>query len=171
MMADPVMSGPVQLAYAVSDVREAADGWVPVGIGPFFISEHIELGATRVNGQTATFDHSSAYAWWGDTMFELICQHDDGSGGPRIVGTSGLHHVAHFVDDLDVVSAGLIADGHGEVLRAETLSGVGFAMHDGGAARGHLIEIYERSAGLQRFYDMVRDASINWDRSDPLRTL
>ena len=163
-------SGPVQLAYAVDDVHEAAEGWAPMGVGPFFVTEHIELGATRINGAPATFDHSSAYGWWGDVMFELICQHDT-PGSDRIVGSGGLHHVAHFVDDLDVVSSGLIRDGHAEVLRAETSSGMSFAFHDGGAARGHLIEIYEPVPKLHAFYDMVRDASIGWDGSDPVRSL
>ena len=165
------ISGPVQMAYAVADVREAAAGWASVGAGPFFVIDHIELEWARIHGRSATFDHSSAYGWWGDIMFELICQHDDGSGVAPIVGTTGLHHVAHFVDDLDVVSSGLAADGHAEVLRAETSGGTGFALHDGGAARGHLIEIYEQSTALRRFYDMVRDASVGWDGSDPVRTL
>jgi hypothetical protein len=163
------MTGPVQLAYAVPDVREAAAGWAPLGVGPFFVRDHIELGATRINGVDATFDHSSAYGWWGDVMFELICQHD--SGGEMIVPASGLHHVAHFVNDLDATSASLTADGHAEVLHAETSAGMAFAFHDGGAARGHLIEIYEPVPGLRKFYDMVRDASTGWDGSDPVRTL
>ena len=164
------ISGPVQMAYAVDDVRDAAAGWAPVGVGPFFVMEHIALGDTRINGESATFDHSSAYGWWGSVMFELICQHHT-PGSDRIVHSGGLHHVAHFVNDLDVVSSGLIADGHAEVLRAETATGTGFAFHDGGSARGHLIEIYEETPGLRRFYDMVRDASIGWDGSDPVRTL
>lgn len=164
------MGAPVQLAYAVEDVREAAAGWAPLGVGPFFVMEHIELGTTLVNGAPATFDHSSAYGWWGEMMFELICQHDT-TGSDRIVGSCGLHHVAHFVDDLDAVSSGLLRDGHAEVLRAETSSGMGFAFHDGGAARGHLIEIYEPVPALRRFYAMVRDASIDWDGTDAVRTL
>ncbi len=172
------MSAPVQLAYAVDDVWEAAAGWAPVGVGPFFVMEHIELGETRINGSRATFDHSSAYGWWGDLMVELICQHDAPTTdrptdrpSERIVGSGGLHHVAHFVDDLDAVSARLVRDGHAEVLRAETSGGMGFAFHDGGAARGHLIEIYEPVARLRAFYDMVRAASIGWDGSDPVRAL
>ena len=165
------ISGPVQMAYAVADVREAAAGWAPVGAGPFFVIDHIELRSARIHGQPATFDHSSAYGWWGEVMFELICQHDDGSGVAPIGGATGLHHVAHFVDDLDAVASGLAADGHAEVLRAETVGGTGFAFHDGGAARGHLIEIYEQTPTLRGFYDMVRNASVGWDGSDPVRTL
>lgn len=170
-MIDPAMSGPTRLVYAVADVRAAAAGWAPVGIGPFFVLEHIELHDVRVNGEPATFDHSSASGWWGDVMFQLICQHDIVLGAAPIVGTSGLHHVAHSVTDFDSVSAGLAADGHAEVLSARTEAGSGFAMHDGGRAREHLIGIYETTPAFRDFTDMVREASIGWDGNDPVRTL
>ncbi len=166
------MSGPVQLAYAVEDVRAAAARWASLGAGPFFVLEHITLASARINGEPAVFDHSSAFGWWGELMLELICQHDaPAQSSPRIVGTSGLHHVAHFVDDLDVAACDLVVAGHGEVLRAETAGGTRFAFHDGGAERGHLIEIYEPVPDLRRFYDMVRAASIDWEGSDPIRLL
>lgn len=170
-MIDPAISGPTRLVYAVDDVREAAAGWAPVGIGPFFVLEHIELHDVRVHAEPARFDHSRASGWWGDVMFELICQHDLGPGTAPIVGTSGLHHVAHSVSNFDATSAGLVTDGHAEVLSARTAGGSGFALHDGGNARGHLIGIYEATSALRDFSDMVRDASIGWDGSDPVRTL
>ena len=46
-----------------------------------------------------------------------------------------------------------------------------FALHDGHAEHGHLIEIYERTAPLGRFYDMVRDAASGWNGADPIRVL
>jgi hypothetical protein len=101
-------------------------------------------------------------------MIELIHQHD--GGDEPVVGTDGIHHMAHFVDDFDTASATLTGAGHHEVLAARTPTGMPFAFHDGGE-RGHLIEIYERTAPLARFYDMVRDASIGWDGTDPVRRL
>jgi hypothetical protein len=160
---------PVQIAYAVDDVVAAAAGWAPVGVGPFFVREHIDVYNVRVRGEASVFDHSSAYGQWGSMMIELICQHDPGAD--PIVPHAGLHHVAHMVDDFAAEHQGLIDDGHAEVLYAETSRGMPFAMHDGGRARGHLIEIYEGTAELRRFYDMVRDASIGWTGADPIRHL
>ena len=57
------------------------------------------------------------------------------------------------------------------MLYAETATGMPFAFHDALAERGHLIEIYERTAPLARFYDMVRTAAIDWDGVDPVRHL
>ena len=164
-----MFGGPVQIAYAVADVERAANSWAARGVGPFFVREHIEVTNVRIHGAASTFDHSSAYAQWGDLMIELIHQHP-GHGEP-IVGTSGIHHVAHFVDDFSDAAARLTAAGHREVLYAETTTGMPFAFHDGGVERGHLIEIYERTAPLARFYEMVRAASVGWNGADPVRHL
>jgi hypothetical protein len=34
-----------------------------------------------------------------------------------------------------------------------------------------MIEIYVPDTGLRRFYDFVRDSAVNWDGSEPVRTL
>lgn len=164
-----MLAGPVQIAYAVGDVVEAAQQWVARGVGPFFVLEHIEVLQVRIHGTPATFDHSSAYAQWGSVMVELICQHDGGSS--PVVGPTGVHHMAHFVDDFAAASTALTASGAVEVLYAETASGMPFAFHDGRAEYGHLIEIYERTERLRRFYDMVRHASVGWAGDDAIRRL
>ena len=164
-----MIGDPVQLAYAVDDVVAAARRWSARGVGPFFVIEHIAVHHARVNGTASTFDHSSAYAQWGPLMVELICQHDDGA--ERIVESSGLHHVASFVDDFASASARLRAAGHAEVFYGETGAGMPFAFHDALAERGHLIEIYERTDRLGRFYDMVHEAASEWDGTDPIRML
>lgn len=165
----PVFGGPVQIAYAVTDVRAAAAAWAARGIGPFFVREHIEVHHVRIDGDPGTFDHSSAYGQWGEVMVELIHQHD---GGPEpVVGSSGIHHVAHLVERFDAAASELSASGHREVLYAETSTGMPFAFHDGRAERGHLIEIYERTPPLARFYDMVRGAAAGWDGTNPIRVL
>lgn len=166
---DSVLGGPVQVAYAVDDVTAAARAWVRRGVGPFFVREHIEVVEVRLRGHAATFDHSSAFAQWGDLMIELIQQHDRGPAA--IVGTSGVHHMAHFVDDFDVATAMLGDAGRPEVLYGETTTGTRFAFHDALAERGHLIEVYERSPGLARFYDLVRTAADDWDGTEPIRRL
>jgi hypothetical protein len=163
-----VFGGPVQLAYAVPDVRVAAARWIADGVGPFFVLDHIEVRDVRVRGEPGAFDHSSAYAWWGGLMVELIQQHD---GGPApLVGTSGLHHVAFFVDGRDDAATDLVRRGAPELLFATTAGGLSFAFHDARRTHGHLIEIYEPTARITGFYDMVRDASRGWSGDDPIRS-
>ncbi len=162
-----MFGGPVQIAYAVEDVVRAASEWIDRGVGPFFVREHIEVVNARIRGRAAAFDHSSAFAQWGDVMVELIHQHD--GGDDAIVGSSGIHHVAHFVENFDVATSQLASSGRAEVLYGETATGMSFAFHDGGTEFGHLIEIYERTPSLERFYGLVRDVASTWDGSDPIR--
>ena len=164
-----MFGGPVQIAYAVSDVDDAARQWVARGVGPFFVLDHIEVHNVRVFGEPGTFDHSSAYAQWGSLMVELICQHDGGSN--PIVPSSGVHHMAHFVDDFATAGEALVGQGAAEALYAETSAGMPFALHDARSALGHFIEIYEHTERLSRFYLMVRDASVGWSGADPIRRL
>ena len=120
-----------------------------------------------MHGQTANFDHSSAYGWWGDVMIELICEHhlDSARVGPQ----SGVHHMAFFVDDLAQAQAALVSANCPEVLYAEAGS-TGFAMH-ADPVLNHLIEIYVGSPSLRRFYSMVSDAATSSDGKHNVRYL
>jgi len=160
---------PVQIAYATDDVHATAQRWVERGVGPFFVLQHIALSDVEIDGRPASFDHSSAYAQWGSVMVELICQHDPGPD--PVVPSSGLHHVAFFVDDFDTAGQSLITDGFDRRLVARTSGGQAFAFHDARPTLGHLLEIYERTERLAAFYDMVRDAATDWTGTDPIRVL
>ena len=135
--------------------------WVRSGVGPFLIRDHIALAHVTVDGEQATFDHSSAYAQWGDLMVELITLHDS----PRLAAPTGtgIHHMAHFVDDLGVAAESLTQAGCREVLRAETADGSEFRLHDTRVALGHLTELYEPTDRLTGFYRRVRTVAEHWD--------
>ena len=170
-----VLGKPVQIAYAVRDVRAAAARWAESdGAGPFFVNEHIAVEKVRYRGGPGTFDHSSAYGQWGDVMIELVQDHTVGRSPVRDVvgeGGEGLHHVAFFVDDLADAQAGLAARGWPEALYAETASGAAFVFHDAVAELGHMVELYVGSRSLRGFYAMVADAAKGWDGSDPVRSV
>ncbi len=132
--------------------------------------EHIDVHNVRVNGAPSTFDHSSAYAQWGDVMVELICQHD--SGGERIVGASGIHHVAFFVDDFATAAAQLAAAGHARgAVRRDGRPAWRSDSTTGGPSTVTSSRSTSAPTRLARFYDMVRDASAGWDGSDPIRSV
>lgn len=168
---------PVQIAYAVRDVRAAAEHWAEsVGAGPFFVNEHIAVRDVRYRGAPATFDHSSAYGQWGSVMVELVQDHTVGPSAVRDVvgeGGEGLHHVAFLVDDLAAARASLTARGWPEAMVATAGTGAGtvFVFHDATSELGHMIELYERSDRLVGFYAMVAAASDGWDGRDPVRFL
>jgi hypothetical protein len=166
---------PVQIAYHVPDPVAAAErlahehGW-----GPFYLMEHIPLSRSLYRDAQTQFDHSSAYGQAGDLMIELITQHNDAPSALRDMYAptqSGIHHVACFVPDLAQALAGFRQRGVAVALDARTATGVEFAMLDVVAERGHMLELYEPSPDLLRFYAFVRRAAQDWDGSRPLRPL
>ena len=166
---------PVQIAYAVADVRSAARSWAAhLGAGPFFVREHIALEDVVVRGRPGTFDHSSAYGQWGAVMVELVEDHGDGPSPVRDMfprDGSGLHHLAFFVENLDVAVADLLTEGHELAMSARTASGLVFCFVDTRATPGHMVELYEPTSSLRGFYSTVGAAADGWDGGDPVRTM
>lgn len=170
-----VLGAPVQVAYVVPDVEQAALRWAAeCGAGPFFINHHIAVTNVVYRGVAGEFDHTSAYGQWGDLMVELV--HDHGTG-PSVIRErfapheSGLHHLAFIVDDFDVALARLAANGYPLAMSAATAGGTRFAFVDAVASHGHYFELYQRSDRLFAFYDRVRTASVEWDGAEPVRHL
>ena len=163
---------PVQIAYAVPDIFKGVDKWIKdFGAGPFFIAEHIPIKNVIYRGQPSELDITVAYGQWGEIMRELV---QDNGEGPSIIRDlyppqkSGLHHLAYFVNDMDLVSAKLVKEGY--VLAMSGQAGENrFQFFDAISEMGHFIEIYEPIESLKYLYERVRSASINWDGSDPLR--
>ena len=163
---------PVQIAYAVSDIFRGVDKWIKdFGAGPFFIAEHIPIKNVIYRGQPSELDITVAYGQWGEIMIELV---QDNGEGPSIIRDlyppqkSGLHHLAYFVNDMDLVSAKLVEEGY--VLAMSGQAGENrFQFFDAISEMGHFLEIYEPIESLKFLYERVRSASINWDGSDPLR--
>lgn len=161
----PALDRPAQIAYAVTDVAAAAATFSgSTGAGPFFVIEHIPLASATVYGHPGEFDHSSAYGQWGTVMVELVVEHT-----PPIVPPRGVHHLAFMVDDLAGGIERCSAQGWPEVLLAATAGGQEFAFCDARGDLGHLVELYEPSARLLGFYEMVARAAQGWDGSDPVR--
>ena len=165
---------PVQIAYAVNDTHQAADQWAKdFGAGPFFIAEHIPVTNVIHRGNPGVFDHTSAYGQWGNIMVELVQDHGEGPSAIRDLyapGETGLHHVAYFVDDLDTATTELAELGFPLAMSAEARGTTRFHFIDAVSQMGHFLELYEPSSALQSFYQKVRDASMDWDGSDPIRS-
>ncbi len=134
-------------------------------MGPFVVREHIEVNGARLAGRPATFDHSAAFSQLGGLMLELFCVHHD----TPVTQSSGLHHLAFFVDSVDEDGARLAAHGWPEVLAGTSGGGNYFAMHDARPELGHLVEIYAASERMLAFYASIADTSATWDGTDPLR--
>ena len=161
----------VQTAYYVPDAAAAAHYWAQrFGAGPFFLIPNIELTDVVVWGKPSTFDHSSAYGWQGNLMVELVQQN---CTTPSIFNNRpwGLHHLAHFVEDLPTALTAYEQQGLPTAMHASTGNGTQFAFIDANERHGHYFELYEQNDALTGFYQMVRQASERWDGDAPLRKL
>ena len=56
-------------------------------------------------------------------------------------------------------------------MEAATADGVTFAMVDATASVGHMLELYEPVAALEKFYGYVRRKAQGWDGHDPVRRI
>lgn len=166
---------PIQIAYHVPDPERAARDYArSFGWGPFFLLEHIPLSRCIYRGAPALFDHSSAYGQAGDLMVELITQHDDAPSVLRDLyarDAVGVHHIAHFVPNLQEALDQAHAAGGDIALDACTVTGTRFAMLDASRELGHMVELYEAGGELLKFYRYVRRAADGWDGAEPLRPL
>ena len=166
---------PVQIAYFVTDIRRAAETMaVATGAGPFFVVENIELEWGQHRGKACDFVHSSAYGQWGDIMMELVRQDSEGPSPFRDMygpGQEGIHHVACFVDSIDEAIAGFDGMGYPTAARAKAKIGTEFAFIDTREVLGHMIEIYVPDDSLSGFYELVKQASREWNGEDPVRSL
>ncbi len=164
---------PVQIAYAVPDVFAAARHWAAAfGAGPFLVRSHIPVAEVMYRGAPGVFDHSSAYGQWGSIMVELVQDHGSEPSAVREMYSadeSGLHHLAFFVDDLDAATAGLAAAGMPLAMSATSGGGVRFHFIDAVATHGHMLELYEPTERLHRFYADVAAAADGWDGRHPVR--
>jgi len=162
----------VQIAYAVADIRAGARSFAErVGAGPFFVRHHALPRRVDHLGQAGEFDHSSAYGQWGKVQVELVEIHHaaPASLAEIVQRTSGIHHMATFVESIDDEQRRLTDIGWSAVMTAETGGGMRYAFHDARPQLGHLLEVYEPSAGVRALYAMVAEAASGWDGSDPVR--
>lgn len=165
----------VQIAYHAPNIEKLA-AWfaAELGAGPFYLLEHIALKSSLYRGEPVAFDHSSAYGQFGDVMIELIHQHDDQPSAVRDMYDAhmkGLHHAAIFVDDLAAAMRDATESGMAIALDAHTADGVHFVMADAREKYGFMLEFYEPSPSLLKFYQFIRRKSENWNGNDPLRRL
>jgi Glyoxalase/Bleomycin resistance protein/Dioxygenase superfamily len=96
---------PFQHAYFVNDLEHACQQWNRLlGAGPFAIRAHHRASAFSYRGTATEADVSYAFGYLGDTMIQLIAQHDDTPSIYREMfadGEEGFHHIAYLVHDVE----------------------------------------------------------------------
>jgi hypothetical protein len=151
------------IAYWTDDLEVAMrDAERLLGIGPFTVLEHVDLGDFRFEGRPAVLDHSAAFAAWGPVILELNVAHRvepqelrDALG----IAPGAVSHVSWWTTDLEAESAHL--DGAGCALLTTSAGGAVANWFSGGPLFAHPIEIHQPTPGVLGMWGSLRS------REDP----
>ena len=130
-----------------------------LGVGPFQVLNHVDLGDFRFRGERATLDHSAAFAAWGAVLLELDQVHDVRPAALREalgVRPGAVSHVAWTTDDLDTERDRMTGAGCG--LLTTSAGGAVADWFSGGRLFGHPVEVHEPTAPVLAFWESVRAA-------------
>ena len=165
--------GPIaQICWVAKDLRVALDFWTTtMGVGPFFLLEHQRPTNVKAYGRPIEIDYSAALGSWQDMSIEIIQQHspektfytdwlDRGQTGP--------HHLLIDVPDMTAAETAIVQKGG--LLVYEKSSETSSVKYFDLGAGGPYIEIGRAPPGAGDILGRIREASRNWDGSDPIRS-
>lgn len=161
----------IQYAYTVADIDEGIAAYSKIfHVGPWFRWGPFTPAAARYRGEYTGMTVTLARAFIGDTMIELIQQHDDGPSVYREVFEArghGFHHWAITSDDPDADIARL---GYPVVFEDHVPTGARVTYVDARRDLPGMIEILELTPDQEDKYADFHRASAEWDgTTDPVR--
>jgi hypothetical protein len=163
-----------QIGYVVTDLDAAMQGWLALGVGPWFVIRGLPMTA-RYRGEPCQTTISMALSNSGEMQIELIAQHGDtpsiyteflAAHGP------GYHQLAYWTADFDATMEAVEQAGWPVVWSGGQGLGVRFAYLEPPntpAGPAAIIEISELTETMQASSAHIRDAAAGWDGSDPIR--
>lgn len=162
MSEQPKRRGLHHIGYWVDNLDVAmADATRLLGVGPFKVLEHIDLGQFRFRGsESAVLDHSAAFTAWGPVLLELNQVH--AVEPPELRAALGIKHgaVSHVswtTDDLDAEGDHMAAAGC--ALLTTSVGGAVANWFSGGPLFGHPIEIHQPPERVLNFWKSIIDES------------
>jgi hypothetical protein len=162
-----------QLGYVVDDIEAAMEHWSKVmGVGPWFYNPRVPIENYTYEGKPYDVHNSVALANSGFVQVELIQTRNEAPSMYRDfmrAGHRGLQHVAYWTQDFDRDLARMEAADF-RVKMGGTVGANGrFVYFDREHHPGTVIELSEVVGPKGRMFDLIREASKNWDGSDPVR--
>jgi hypothetical protein len=128
-----------------------------LGVGPFQVMPHIDLGEFRFRGGPAVLDHSAAFTAWGPVLLELNQVHRVEPSELRDalrIAPGAVSHVAWTTGDLSAENAHLAAGGC--ALLTTSVGGAVANWYSGGELFAHPIEVHQPPPGVLAFWDSLR---------------
>jgi hypothetical protein len=162
-----------QAGYVVPDIEAAMDHWSRVlGVGPWFYREKVPIENYTYRGQRYEVHNSVALANSGPLQMELIQTRNDAPSMYRDfqkAGNAGLQHVAYWTETFDDDMKRLTAQGFKVVMSGEVGERGRFVYFDTEYHPGTVIELSEVAGPKGKLFRMIREASLGWDGSNPVR--
>ncbi|HYG88151.1 MAG TPA: VOC family protein [Azospirillum sp.] len=162
-----------QAGYVVKDIEAAMDYWSRVlGIGPWFYNERVPIRKYTYRGEPYEVHNSVALANSGPLQMELIQTRNDAPSMYRDfqqAGRTGLQHVAYWTESFDDDLARLTEQGFQVVMSGEVGERGRFVYFDTEYHPGTVIELSEVAGPKGKMFDLIRNASADWDGRDPVR--
>jgi len=162
-----------QLGYVVHDIEAAMDYWSrTLGVGPWYYNPKVPIVNYNYQGESHQPHNSVALANSGFVQVELIQTRNDVPSMYRDflqAGRTGLQHVAYWTDNYDADLARLTAQGFKAVMSGEVGERGRFVYFDTEYHPGTVIELSEVAGPKGKMFDLIRNAALGWDGSDPVR--
>ncbi|CAO3455880.1 hypothetical protein [Azospirillum argentinense] len=162
-----------QAGYVVDDIEAAMDYWSrTLGIGPWFYNERVPIRNYTYRGERYEVHNSVALANSGPLQMELIQTRNDAPSMYRDflkAGRTGLQHVAYWTETYDADLERLTGQGFKPVMSGEVGEKGRFVYFDTEYHPGTVIELSEVAGPKGKMFDLIRNASLDWDGRDPVR--
>jgi len=163
----------IQLAFVPKDFDGALRFWIErMGVGPFYLLEHLPYQNVIYRGQPITVDATVALAYWNDLQIEIIKQHNEdvlsGYTEPGGIRGEGLHHVLVESDDIDALHMSWLDSGATELMTGGVPGAGRFIYLDVGDGGPH-VELAHLEPRFLQLFDFMHGQAANWDGSDPVR--
>ncbi len=138
------------IGYWVDDLATAmTQATELLGVGPFRVIEHVDLGDFSFRGEPAVLDHSAAFTQWGPVILELNQAHDVQPPALREalgVAPGAVSHTSWWVSDLAAETGHM--ERRGCALLTSSVGGAVANWFAGGSLFAHPIEIHQPTPGV-----------------------
>jgi hypothetical protein len=167
--------GVIQTAFITDDIhRSMTDMTRLLNIGPWFLFENFELNDLHYRGAPADFEVTLALGNSGHTQFELILPLDAKPSPYREVQEArgwGFHHYGVAATAFDDACRRYEALGFEQVLSGVAGVGARAAYFDTRDPVFGMVEVIEMLPVVEELWSVIREAAVDWDGKEPVRTL
>lgn len=163
----------IQMGYVVDSLDDTINDWVSrLGIGPWFILPNFSGLKPLYLGKECLAKNDLAFAYSNGMQYELIMPLDEHASvwnQTRPKAGSAFHHFGVATTNVPGRGAALTSKGCRLVYTDELRGGGQVAYLNAGDFLPGMIELLPFDDGFRTMFDLVREASLNWNGDDPIR--